>query len=77
MFLVKILSGLGIGGALGAVMGHFGSCSTGACPLTASPWRGAFFGSVIGLLFALSLCQGCGSANRKPAARKFPEGKDP
>jgi thioredoxin 1 len=51
---IQLLAGLLIGGGLGAVMGYFGKCSTGACPLTANPWRGAFIGAVIGGLFAWS-----------------------
>jgi thioredoxin 1 len=51
---IQLLAGLLIGGGLGAVMGYFGKCSTGACPLTANPWRGAFIGALIGGLFAWS-----------------------
>lgn len=40
-----------LGGAIGAAMGYFGQCSSGACPLTATGWRGALFGAVIGFLF--------------------------
>jgi thioredoxin 1 len=40
-----------IGGSLGALLGYFGSCKSGACPLTANWRRGAFFGALIGLLF--------------------------
>lgn len=40
-----------IGGGLGAALGYFGKCSTGACPLTANPWRGAIYGAVLGLVF--------------------------
>ena len=43
-----------IGAALGAALGYFGQCSSGTCPLTSTWWRGAIYGSVIGLLFALS-----------------------
>ncbi len=49
---IQLLTGLLIGGSLGAVMGYLGKCSTGACPLTANPWRGAFLGALIGGLFA-------------------------
>jgi len=51
---IQLLAGLLIGGGMGAVMGYFGKCSSGACPLTANPWRGAFIGAVIGGLFAWS-----------------------
>jgi Family of unknown function (DUF6132)/Thioredoxin len=40
-----------IGGGLGAALGYFGKCSSGTCPLTANPWRGALYGVVLGLLF--------------------------
>ncbi len=53
MFL-QLAFGLLLGGGLGAVLGYFGRCTTGACPLTANPWRGAFVGAVIGGLFAAS-----------------------
>jgi thioredoxin 1 len=53
MFL-QLAFGLLLGGGLGALLGYFGRCTTGACPLTANPWRGAFVGAVIGGLFAAS-----------------------
>jgi hypothetical protein len=49
-FLVPLLAGI-LGGAL---LGHTRSCETGGCPLTATPWRGAIYGGVIGLLVALA-----------------------
>ena len=52
--VLKILAGSLLGSGLGALMGYFGKCSSGACPLTANPWRGAFFGLMIGLMFAFS-----------------------
>jgi len=52
--MTHILIPLLIGVALGALMGYFGQCSSGACPLTSTWWRGAIYGGVIGLLFALS-----------------------
>lgn len=53
--LIKIVLGLLIGGGLGALMGYFGKCSNGACPLTANPLRGSLYGMVLGGLFSLSL----------------------
>ena len=50
--LVKIIVGVLIGGGIGALMGYFGKCSSGACPLTATPYRGAIYGAVMGLFFA-------------------------
>jgi hypothetical protein len=40
--------------AVGAVVGYFGQCSSGTCPLTSTWWRGALYGAFIGLLIALS-----------------------
>lgn len=64
--LVQIMVGLLIGGGLGALMGYFGKCTTGACPLTANPWRGGFLGALIGGMLAFST----GSA--RPAASAEP-----
>lgn len=42
--------GVLIGGAIGAILGYFGKCSSGTCPLTANPYSGAIFGAVMGAL---------------------------
>ena len=55
VMFIQLAAGLFLGGALGAVMGYFGRCSNGACPLTANPWRGAFFGATLGGVFAFSV----------------------
>lgn len=44
--------GVLIGGSIGIVMGYFGKCSSGVCPLTANPYRGAIYGAVMGALLA-------------------------
>ena len=48
---MTLMLSLFVGAGLGAALGYFGRCSTGACPLTATPWRGALYGAVLGLLF--------------------------
>ena len=53
--VIKIFFGVLIGGAIGAVLGYFGKCSSGACPLTANPYRGAIYGAVVGVLLASAL----------------------
>ena len=53
--ILRGLIGLAVGGGLGAVMGYFGQCSSGTCPLTSTWWRGAIYGGIMGLLFTLSL----------------------
>ncbi len=52
--ILRIIIGILIGGAIGAVMGHFGRCSSGACPLTANPFRGAIYGGLLGAFLAFS-----------------------
>jgi len=65
--IVKTILGILVGAGIGAVVGHFGKCSSGGCPLTANPFRGAIYGAVMGALFTLSA--------PKPAA--IPTGEQP
>ena len=51
---IRLLIGILIGTGIGALMGHFGKCASGMCPLTANPFRGAIVGAVLGALFAFS-----------------------
>lgn len=39
------------GAAIGSLLGYFGQCTSGTCPLTSTWWRGALYGSFLGLLF--------------------------
>jgi len=55
VMLIQLAVGLVIGGGIGAAMGYFGKCTTGACPLTANPLRGGLIGAVIGGLLAFSM----------------------
>lgn len=41
------------GAVLGGLMGYFGQCTSGTCPLTSTWWRGALYGGVLGLILAL------------------------
>ena len=52
--LIKLAIGIAVGAAIGALMGYFGKCASGTCPLTATPWRGAISGAVMGILFSFS-----------------------
>jgi len=47
--IVPVIAGATIGGLMGAA----GKCSDGACPLTATWYRGALFGAVVGALASL------------------------
>lgn len=55
VMFVQLAVGLAIGGGIGAAMGYFGKCTTGACPLTANPLRGGLIGAVVGGLLAFSM----------------------
>lgn len=49
--MTTLLVSIAAGAALGAALGWLGQCSSGACPLTATWWRGALFGGLLGLFF--------------------------
>ncbi len=61
--MLKLAIGVLIGGALGSLMGYYGKCTSGACPLTSTPWRGAIYGAVMGGLLS-SLVGGYGGAEK-------------
>ena len=42
--MLKVIIILAVGAFLGGLMGHFGKCEGGGCPLTANPLRGAVWG---------------------------------
>lgn len=52
---LRLILGIAVGMALGALVGYFGNCSSGACPLTANPFRGTIYGGILGAVFAFSL----------------------
>ena len=52
--VLRFLLTVGAGALLGGLMGYFGQCASGTCPLTSTWWRGALYGGFIGLLLALS-----------------------
>ena len=62
--LIYLLIGCGAGAALG----YFGSCKSGACPLTANWRRGAFVGALIGLVVYLSSGGGNSTAMNQSTA---------
>jgi hypothetical protein len=51
---IKIVLGVVIGGAVGGLLGYYGKCAGGTCPLTGNPYLGAAYGAAIGLLIALT-----------------------
>lgn len=55
MIIIQLSLGLILGGSIGALLGYFGKCSTGACPLTANPVRGMMVGALMGAMFSFSM----------------------
>jgi len=54
LLLKRVALGLLIGGALGYGWHRLVGCSTGACPLTATPLRGILYGAFMGGLWAFT-----------------------
>ena len=55
-----------IGAGLGAVVGYFGKCTAGSCPLTANWWRGGLYGALLGFMFH-AVSPGAGSGPAEPS----------
>jgi len=51
---MRFAIGLILGGVLGYGWHRLVGCSTGSCPLTATPLRGISYGAVMGLIWAFS-----------------------
>ena len=52
--MIRLILILFIAAGGGALLGYFGQCSSVACPLTSTWWRGAIYGTVLGLVFYFS-----------------------
>lgn len=50
----RLILGLAVGGALGFAYQKLVGCTTGTCPLTATPLRTMLYGGVMGLIWAFS-----------------------
>ncbi|MCK9554900.1 DUF6132 family protein [bacterium] len=50
--IVRVVTGILIGGLAGFAIGYFGKCSTGACPITSNPYISTAVGAAIGFLAA-------------------------
>ncbi|HUS47601.1 MAG TPA: DUF6132 family protein [Phycisphaerae bacterium] len=73
---LRMLIGGGIGLAGGGLLGYFGKCGTGACPLTANPYRGALFGALIGVAIALAVGSGLYGARSSAGAVRHINSQD-
>jgi thioredoxin 1 len=51
MNMIALIASVLAGAALGAAIGYFSRCTTGACPLLSSWWRGGLYGAAIGGMF--------------------------
>lgn len=69
---MTLILSLLIGAGLGAVLGYYGKCTTGTCPLTANPWRGAIYGMVLGLLFHSALGRNKAGSTTAPTVNVKP-----
>ena len=49
--ILIVVAGVG----LGSLLGYYGQCSSGTCPLTSTWWRGAIYGGVIGFGFLFTM----------------------
>ena len=67
--MLKAIIVLLIGAGIGALMGYFGKCTDGTCPLTANPYRGAVWGLFLAGIIAYPMLV---TALRKPV----PESKN-
>jgi hypothetical protein len=49
---MKIAIGVIAGGGIGFIIGYFGRCASGGCPLTGNPYVSTIVGAVLGGLIA-------------------------
>ncbi|MCX6354932.1 MAG: DUF6132 family protein [Candidatus Aureabacteria bacterium] len=47
---MKVALSAFIGGVLGFLVGYFGRCATGTCPLTGNPYVSTAVGAILGAL---------------------------
>lgn len=52
--IIRFAAPILAGAVLGALLGYFGQCNSGTCPLTSTWWRGTIYGAFIGLVLYLS-----------------------
>jgi len=70
---IRALIGAGAGLLGGGALGYFGKCTSGACPLTANPLRGALVGMFFGALLAMAISTtGCRKEKAKGAETPAP-----
>jgi thioredoxin 1 len=61
---MNLIMAVAAGAGIGAALGYFGKCSSGGCALTATWWRGAMFGGLLGaVVYSTSAQGGSGAMN--------------
>ncbi|MCE5249573.1 DUF6132 family protein [bacterium] len=50
--MLRMILGPLVGGILGFAYYKFIGCSSGACPITSSPWGSTLYGALIGFMIA-------------------------
>lgn len=66
--MVKLILIIAAGAGIGALLGRTRSCETGACPLTATPARGAMYGAFLAALAGFGLMRPGASSTKEAAA---------
>lgn len=69
---IRLLLPILIGAALGGAIGFKRSCTTGGCPFTANPRRGAVWGGIMGLAFSVAFLGGSISPSAKSGHANAP-----
>ena len=61
---MNLIMAVAAGAGIGAALGYFGKCNSGGCALTATWWRGAMFGGLLGaVVYSTSAEGGAGALN--------------
>ena len=73
--ITRLIAGLVLGAAAGSLIGYFGKCASGSCPLTSTPLRGAMYGAALGLLIGFSFkpARQTETATAEDAVRAIPD----
>lgn len=50
--MMRLILGIVIGGGVGFLVGHFGKCAGGACPLTSNPLLSTLIGALVGTVIS-------------------------
>lgn len=64
---VRLIAGLVVGAILGGIVGYFGQCRGGSCPITCTPVGGIIFGALFGALIASSWKPGGSAVVTEPS----------